>query len=111
MVRDAGYEKLRLVGIVRKIAVLTAVGKHQKGNRRILVVSIKLNVAELRWREIFGGLVHQGLSGAEYIATDDHPRLKASRRAVFTGSLLQRYLETLYVEYGRLFASTIGSRT
>ena len=111
MVRDAGYEKLRLVRIVRNIAVLTAVGIDQKGNRRILVVSIKLNVTELRWRKILGGLVHQGISGAEYIATDDHPRLKASRRAVFTGSILQRSLTTFYGEYGRLFASNIGSRS
>ena len=76
LVLDAGYEKLRLAGIVRDVAVLTAVGIDREGNRRILVVSVELKDAELHWREFLDGLVHRGISGVEYIFFDDHPGLK-----------------------------------
>ena len=90
LVLHAGYEKLRLAGIVRDVAVLTAVGIDREGNRRILGVSVELKDAELHWREFLDGLVHRGISGVEYIVSDDHPGLEAARRAVFTGSKWQR---------------------
>ena len=39
LILNAGYEKLRLTGIVRDVTVLTAVGIDKQGNRRILGVS------------------------------------------------------------------------
>ena len=95
LVLDAGYEKLRLAGIVRDVAVLIAVGVDREGKRRILGVSLKLKDAELRWREFLGGLVHRGISGVEYIVPDDHLVLKAARRAVFRYSKWKRCLHHL----------------
>ena len=90
LILNAGYEKLRVTGIVRDVAVLTAVGIDRNGNRRILGVSVELKDAELHWREFLDSLVHRGIRGVEYIVSDDHPGLKAARRAVLTGSKWQR---------------------
>ena len=92
---DAGYEKLRVAGIVRDVAVLIAVGVDREGKRRILGVSVELKNAEIHWREFLDHLVHRGISGVEYIVSDDHPGLKAARRAVFTGSKWQRFQHNL----------------
>ena len=87
---NASYEKLRVAGIVRDVAVLIAVGVDREGKRRILGVSVELKDAELHWREFLDHLVHRGISGVEYIVSDDHPGLRVARRAVFTGSKWQR---------------------
>ena len=88
--RDAGYEKLRVAGIVRDVAVLIAVGIDREGKRRILGVSVELKDAEIHRRVFLDHFVHRVISGVEYIVSDDHPGLKAARRAVFTGSKWQR---------------------
>ncbi len=78
LILDARYEKLRVTGIVRDVAVLSAVGIDREGNRRILGVSVELKDAELHWREFLDCLVHRGIRGVEYIVSDDHPGLKAA---------------------------------
>ena len=95
LILDARYEKLRVTGIVRDVAVLSAVGIDREGNRRILGVSVELKDAELHWREFLDCLVHRGIRGVEYIVSDDHPGLKAARRAVFTGCKWQRCQQNL----------------
>ena len=79
-------EKLRLTGILRDVAVLTAVGIDRQGNHRILGVSVEVKEAERYWREFLESLVRQGLRGVEYIVSDALPGLIAARKAVFTGS-------------------------
>ena len=49
LILNAICEKLRLTGIVRDVAGLTAFGVGQKGNRRILVVKVKLKDAQHLW--------------------------------------------------------------
>ena len=95
LILNVGYEKLRLTGIVRDVAVLTAVGIDRQGHRRILGVSVDVKEAELHWREFLECLVRRGLSGVEYIVSDAHPGLKAARKAVFTGSRWQRCQQDL----------------
>ena len=76
---NVGYKKLLLTGIVRDIAVLTAVGIDQQGNRPILGKSVEVKEAELHWKEFLESLVRRGLRGVEYIVSDAPPRLKAAR--------------------------------
>ena len=90
LILNAGYEKLRVTGIVCDVAVLTAVGIDREGHRRILGVSVELKDPELHWREFLDCLVHRGIRGVEYIVSDDHPGLKAARRAALTGAKWQR---------------------
>ena len=90
LVLDARYEKLRQNGKVTKVAVLSAIGIDQEGNRRILGLSMAQSEGEIHWKEFLQSLVDRGLSAVEYIVSDDHSGLKAARKAVFTHALWQR---------------------
>ena len=78
---NALYEKLPLTGIVRDVAVFTAVGIDRQGNRRILGVSVEVKEAELHWREFLECPVRRGLSGVEHFARDARLGVKAVRKA------------------------------
>ena len=87
---DARYEKARIDGIVRNVAVLTAVGVDEDGKRSVLGVSVRASEAEAHWRDFFDSLAARGLNGVEFIVSDDHAGLKVARRAVFPGAQWQR---------------------
>jgi len=87
---DARYEKVRVDGAVRDVAVLIALGIDPTGKRRVLGVSVSLSAAEVHWREFLSGLVQRGLTGVRLIVSDAHEGLRAARRAVFGGVPWQR---------------------
>ncbi len=87
---DARYEKVRVDGAVRDVAVLIAVGIDPSGHRRVLGVSVSLSEAEVHWREFLSSLVSRGLAGVGLIVSDAHEGLGAARRAVFGGVPWQR---------------------
>ena len=90
LILDARYEKVRLEGVVRDAAVLTAVGVGPCGHRSLLGVSVKLSEAEVHWRSFLESLVTRGMRGVAFIVSDDHAGLKAARKAVFGGIKWQR---------------------
>ena len=90
LILDARYEKMRYDGAVRDVAVLSAVGIGLKGRRSLLGLSVALSEAEVHWRAFLDSLVSRGLRGVEFIVSDDHPGLRAARRAVLGGALWQR---------------------
>ena len=47
---DARYEKMRHGGVVRDVAVLSAIGIGPDERRRVLGVSVALSEAEVHWR-------------------------------------------------------------
>ena len=87
---DARYEKMRHNGVVREVAVLSAIGIGPDERRRVLGVSIALSEAEVHWRAFLESLVQRGLRGVEFITSDDHAGLRATRRAVFGAAKWQR---------------------
>jgi putative transposase len=87
---DARYEKMRHGGVVRDVAVLSAIGIGPDERRRVLGVSVALSEAEVHWRDFFKSLHARGLRGVEYIVSDDHAGLHAARRAVFGAAKWQR---------------------
>ena len=87
---DARYEKARHGGVVRDVAVLSAIGVGPDKRRRVLGVSVALSEAEVHWRAFLEGLVKRGMRGVEFITSDDHAGLKAARKAVLGGALWQR---------------------
>ena len=87
---DARYEKVRIDGQIRDVAVLIAGGVDQAGKRTILGVSVSLSEGEVHWRTFLQGLVTRGLSGVQLIISDDHAGLEAARKAVFGGVPWQR---------------------
>jgi putative transposase len=87
---DARYEKVRVAGQVRDVAVLIALGVNETGRRQLLGVSVSLSEHEVHWRAFLRSLVERGLSGIELIISDAHAGLQAARQAVFGGIPWQR---------------------
>ena len=87
---DARYEKVRISGVVRDAAVLSAIGIGLDERRRVLGVSVALSEAEVHWRAFLEGLQARGMRGVEYVVSDDHAGLRAARRAVLGGAKWQR---------------------
>ena len=96
LILDARYEKVRIDGIVRDAAILTAIGvvpdgdDPSVGRRRVLGVSIALSEAEVHWREFLDSLFARGMRGVECVVSDDHAGLRAARRAALPGAAWQR---------------------
>ena len=90
LILDARYEKVRDNGVIRDAAILSAIGVGVDGRRRLLGVSVALSEAEVHWREFLNDLVDRGMRGVEFVVSDDHPGLKAARKAVLAGAKWQR---------------------
>lgn len=90
LIVDARYEKARHDGVVRDVAVLSAIGVGEDERRHILGLSVALSEAEVHWRKFLESLQARGLRGTTFIVSDDHAGLKAARRAVFGAANWQR---------------------
>jgi transposase-like protein len=87
---DARYEKVRIDGVVRDAAILSAVGIDEDGKRSVLGLSVALSEAEVHWRGFLDSLVARGLRGVRFVTSDDHAGLAAARKAVLPGAVWQR---------------------
>ena len=90
LIVDARYEKARLGGVVRDVAVLSAIGIGPDERRRVLGVSIALSEAEVHWRAFLESLLKRGMCGVQFVVSDDHSGLQAARKAVLGGATWQR---------------------
>ncbi len=90
LIVDARYEKVRLGGVVRDAAVLSAMGIGPDGRRRVLGVSCALSEAEVHWRAFLESLLKRGMRGVQFVVSDDHAGLRAARQAVLTAAPWQR---------------------
>ena len=90
LIVDARYEKARLGGVVRDVAVLSAIGIGPDERRRVLGVSCALSEAEIHWRAFLEGLLKRGMHGVQFVVSDDHSGLQAARKAVLGGATWQR---------------------
>ncbi len=87
---DAEYQRVRMNGSVVDAAVLQAVGINAAGKREVIGMSVSTSEAEVHWRTFFTSLVNRGLHGVKLIVSDDHPGMKAARKAVFPAVPWQR---------------------
>lgn len=90
LIIDARYEKARYDGVVRDVAVLSAIGIGADERRHVLGLSVKLSEAEVHWRAFLESLQARGMCGTTFIVSDDHAGLKAARRAVLGAATWQR---------------------
>lgn len=90
LIVDARYEKMRLGGVVRDAAVLSAIGIGADERRRVLGVSVALSEAEVHWRSFLESLQKRGMRGVQFVVSDDHAGLRAARQAVLGGATWQR---------------------
>jgi len=87
---DARYEKVRIDGQVRDLAVLIGSGIDIQGKRQILGVSVSLSEHEMHWRTFLKSLVARGLKGVQLIISDDHGGLRVARIAILGSIRWQR---------------------
>ena len=90
LIVDAIYLKIRHNGSVMSMPILLAYGIDPDGRRSILGASSSLSEAEVHWREFFKQLQARGMHGMRLMISDDHPGIRAARRAVFPSLKWQR---------------------
>jgi putative transposase len=79
LILDARYEKVREDGVIRSRAVMIAIGISWDGRREVLAVELANRESESSWREFLQGLKARGLTGVEFVVSDNHAGL---RRAI-----------------------------
>lgn len=90
VILDARYENVRYGGIVKKLAILWAIGIAFDGKREVLGISVSLSEAEVHWRDFLKNLTSRGLSGVTYVVSDDHSGLKAALQTTLPGVMWNR---------------------
>jgi putative transposase len=90
LILDARYERVREDGIVGKRAVLVALGVNLDGRRCVLGVTLANRESRTSWKDFLASLVARGLSGVEYVVSDDHEGLKQAVTQVLPCVVWQR---------------------
>jgi putative transposase len=90
LICDARYERVREGGVIVSQAVSIAVAVDWEGRRQILAVDLANRESRSSWRDFLLGLRKRGLSGVEFVVSDDHAGLKAAIREVLPEAVWQR---------------------
>jgi putative transposase len=77
LILDARYEKVRQDGVIRSHAVLVAIGINAEGRRCVLAVELANRESQTSWKDFLVAIQKRGLSGVEFVVSDDHPGSKA----------------------------------
>ena len=90
LILDARYERVREGGVITNQAVLIAAAVDWEGRHQILAVELANRESRSSWRDFLLGLRKRGLSGVEFVVSDDHAGLKAAIREVLPEAVWQR---------------------
>lgn len=90
LILDARYEKVRVDSVIQAQAVLIAVGIDLDGRRQVLAVELANRESRSSWREFLIGLKERGLTGVEFVVSDDHDGLKKAIAECLSGAAWQR---------------------
>jgi putative transposase len=90
LIVDARYERVREAGVIRSQAVLLAIGIGWDGRRSILAVELANRESRSSWRQFLLGLRERGLSGVEFVVSDDHAGLRQAIVEVLPEAAWQR---------------------
>jgi putative transposase len=90
LVLDARYEKVREDGLIRSRAVLVAIGINRDGRRCVLAVELANRESQTSWREFLLGLKERGLTGVEFVVSDNHSGLKKAIGEILPSAVWQR---------------------
>src|SRR5208337_5070092 len=77
-------------GVIVSQAVLVAVAVDREGRRQILAVELANRESRSSWRDFLLSLRKRGLSGVEFVVSDDHAGHKAAIREVLPEAVWQR---------------------
>jgi putative transposase len=90
LIVDARYEHVREAGTVGNQAVLLAIGIDWDGRRQVLAVELANRESRSSWRDFLLGLRERGLSGVEFVVSDDHAGLRQAIHEVLPEAAWQR---------------------
>lgn len=90
LIFDALFTKVRWDGAVRSTTVLTAIGINESGHREILGVTLGDSESLATWDEMFNWLKERGLSGVDFVVSDEHKGLVRAVQKHFQGAIWQR---------------------
>lgn len=90
LILDARYERVRVDGVIQPQAVLIAIGIDWEGRRQILGVELAARESASSWRTFIESLRRRGLSGVEFVVSDDHAGLKRAIAELLTEAVWQR---------------------
>ena len=90
LILDARYERVREAGVIRSQAVLLAIGIGWDGRRSILAVELAHRESRSSWRDFLLQLRERGLSGVEFVVSDDHAGLRQALVEVLPEAAWQR---------------------
>jgi transposase-like protein len=90
LVVDAPVERVRREGQVRSTAALWVIGIGADGYREHLGVWLGASESGASWRRVFEQLVQRGLTGVEYVVSDEHAGLVEALRRFFPDARHQR---------------------
>ena len=90
LILDARYEKVREDAVIQSQAVLVAIGINWEGQRQILAVDLANRESRSSWRDFLVRLKERGLTGVEFVVSDDHAGLKRAIGEVLMDAAWQR---------------------
>ena len=90
LVIDAHVERVRREGQVRSTAVLWVIGIGADGYREHLGVWLNPTETGLGWRRVFEQLLQRGLTGVQYVISDEHAGLVDAIHRFFPDAVHQR---------------------
>src|SRR5690349_16301632 len=90
LILDARYEKVREDGVIQSQAVLVALGINWEGHRQVLGVELANRESQSSWRDFLVALKQRGLSGVEFVVSDDHAGLKKAIAEILPQAAWQR---------------------
>lgn len=90
LVLDARYERVREGGVIRRRAVLVAIGVNWEGRRCVLGVELANRESLSSWRDFLVGLKQRGLKGVEFVVSDNHEGLKQAIMQILPEAVWQR---------------------
>lgn len=90
LIVDAHVERVRREGQVRATAVLWVIGVGADGYREHLGLWLGASESAASWRAVFEDLVKRGLTGVEYVVSDEHAGLVQAVRRFFPDAAHQR---------------------
>jgi transposase-like protein len=90
LIIDAHVERVRREGQVRSTAALWVAGVGADGYREHLGVWLGASESGASWRAVFDDLVKRGLTGVQYVVSDEHAGLVQAIRRYFPDAAHQR---------------------
>lgn len=90
LILDARYERIRVDGVIRSQAVLIAIGINWEGRRQVLAVEAMPRETATGWKGFITRLKQRGLSGVEFVVSDNHAGLRRAISELLTEAVWQR---------------------